>query len=196
MECFFLKNKGIWIALIIVVVLIFMGVGSYNSFVTQEENVTNKMSQVDNQLKRRSDLIPNLVNTVKGYATQEKDVIASVTDARAKLAGAQTTADKSKADAELSGALSRLLVVVENYPDLKSNQNFQALMDSLEGTENRLAIARKDYNDAVTVYNQKIKKFPGVLVAGSFGFEKKDYFEVSEKDKATPEVDFSGDGNK
>ncbi|PGL69113.1 LemA family protein [Bacillus sp. AFS055030] len=191
-----MKNKGIWIALTIVVVLIFMGVGSYNSFVTQEENVTNKMSQVDNQLKRRSDLIPNLVNTVKGYATQEKDVIASVTDARAKLAGAQTTADKSKADAELSGALSRLLVVVENYPDLKSNQNFQALMDSLEGTENRLAIARKDYNDAVTVYNQKIKKFPGVLVAGPFGFEKKDYFEVSEKDQATPEVDFSGDGNK
>ncbi len=196
MECFFLKNKGMWIALIIVVVLIFMGIGSYNSFVTQEENVTNKMSQVDNQLKRRSDLIPNLVNTVKGYATQEKDVIASVTDARAKLAGAQTTAEKSKADQELSGALSRLLVVVENYPDLKSNQNFQALMDSLEGTENRLAIARKDYNDAVTVYNQKIKKFPGVLVAGPFGFEKKDYFEVSEKDKATPEVDFSGDGNK
>ncbi|MEE6449495.1 LemA family protein [Gottfriedia acidiceleris] len=191
-----MKNKGIWIALIIVVILIFMGVGSYNSFVTQEENVTNKMSQVDNQLKRRSDLIPNLVNTVKGYAKQEKDVIASVTDARAKLAGAQTTADKSKADAELSGALSRLLVVVENYPDLKSNQNFQALMDSLEGTENRLAIARKDYNDAVTVYNQKIKKFPGVLVARPFGFEKKDYFEVSEKDKATPEVDFSGDGNK
>ncbi|MGG2024430.1 LemA family protein [Gottfriedia sp. S16(2024)] len=191
-----MKNKGIWIALIIVVVLIFMGVGSYNSFVTQEENVTNKMSQVDNQLKRHSDLIPNLVNTVKGYATQEKDVIASVTDARAKLAGAQTTADKSKADAELSGALSRLLVLLENYPDLKSNLNFQALMDSLEGTENRLAIARKDYNDAVTVYNQKIKKFPGVLVAGPFGFEKKDYFEVSEKDKATPEVDFSGAGNK
>lgn len=191
-----MKNKGIWIALIIVVVLIFMGIGSYNGFVTQEENVTNKMSQVDNQLKRRSDLIPNLVNTVKGYASQEKDVIASVTDARAKLAGAQTTAEKSKADQELSGALSRLLVVVENYPDLKSNQNFQALMDSLEGTENRLAIARKDYNDAVNVYNQKIKKFPGVLVAGVFGFDKKDYYEVSEKDKATPEVDFSGDGNK
>ncbi|MFB7139230.1 LemA family protein [Gottfriedia sp. NPDC056225] len=191
-----MKNKGMWIALIIVVVLVLMGVGSYNGFVTKEETVTNKMSQVDNQLKRRSDLIPNLVNTVKGYATQEKDVIASVTDARAKLAGAQTTAEKSKADQELSGALSRLLVVVENYPDLKSNQNFQALMDSLEGTENRLAVARKDYNDAVTDYNQKIKKFPGVLVAGMFGFEKKDYFEVSEKDKATPEVDFSGDGNK
>ncbi|PEJ57908.1 LemA family protein [Bacillus sp. AFS002410] len=191
-----MKNKGMWIALIIVVVLVLMGVGSYNGFVTKEETVTNKMSQVDNQLKRRSDLIPNLVNTVKGYATQEKDVIASVTNARAKLAGAQTTAEKSKADQELSGALSRLLVVVENYPDLKSNQNFQALMDSLEGTENRLAVARKDYNDAVTDYNQKIKKFPGVLVAGMFGFEKKDYFVVSEKDKATPEVDFSGDGNK
>ncbi|PEL12521.1 LemA family protein [Bacillus sp. AFS017336] len=191
-----MKNKGMWIALIIVVVLVLMGVGSYNGFVTKEETVTNKMSQVDNQLKRRSDLIPNLVNTVKGYATQEKDVIASVTNARAKLAGAQTTAEKSKADQELSGALSRLLVVVENYPDLKSNQNFQALMDSLEGTENRLAVARKDYNDAVTDYNQKIKKFPGVLVAGMFGFEKKDYFAVSEKDKATPEVDFSGDGNK
>ncbi|WP_088043054.1 LemA family protein [Bacillus sp. EAC] len=191
-----MKNKGMWIAIIIVVVLIFMGVGSYNGFVTQEENVTNKMSQVDNQLKRRSDLIPNLVNTVKGYASQEKDVIASVTDARAKLAGAQTTAEKSKADQELSGALSRLLVVVENYPDLKSNENFKALMDSLEGTENRLAVARKDYNDAVTVYNQKIKKFPGVILAGTFGFDKKEYFEVSESDKATPEVDFSGDGNK
>ncbi|WP_088068674.1 LemA family protein [Gottfriedia luciferensis] len=191
-----MKNKGMWIALIIVAVLIFMGVGSYNSFVTKEENVTNKMSQVDNQLKRRSDLIPNLVNTVKGYASQEKDVIASVTDARAKLAGAQTTSEKSKADQELSGALSRLLVVVENYPDLKSNQNFQALMDSLEGTENRLAVARKDYNDAVTDYNQKIKKFPGVLVARISGFEQKPYFEVSESDKATPEVDFSGAGNK
>ncbi|MET3196458.1 LemA family protein [Bacillus sp. OAE603] len=191
-----MRNKGVWIALIIVVVLIFMGVGSYNGFVTQEENVTNKMSQVDNQLKRRSDLIPNLVNTVKGYAQQEKDVIASVTEARAKLAGAQSTADKSKADQELSGALSRLLVVVENYPELKSNENFRALMDSLEGTENRLAIARKDYNDAVTVYNKKIKKFPGVLLAGAFGFDKKEYFEVTDTDKATPEVDFSGDGNK
>ncbi len=191
-----MRNKGVWIALIIVVVLIFMGVGSYNGFVTQEENVTNKMSQVDNQLKRRSDLIPNLVNTVKGYAQQEKDVIASVTEARAKLAGAQSTAEKSKADQELSGALSRLLVVVENYPELKSNENFRALMDSLEGTENRLAVARKDYNDAVTVYNQKIKKFPGVLLAGTFGFDKKEYFEVSDTDKATPEVDFSGDGNK
>lgn len=191
-----MKNKGMWIALIIVVVLIFMSVGSYNSFVTQEENVTNKMSQVDNQLKRRSDLIPNLVNTVKGYAAQEKDVIASVTEARARLAGAQSTAEKSKADQELSGALSRLLVVVENYPELKSNENFRALMDSLEGTENRLAVARKDYNDAVNVYNQKIKKFPGVLLAGAFGFDKKEYFEVSDADKATPEVDFSGDGNK
>ncbi|MEH6938866.1 LemA family protein [Bacillus sp. JJ664] len=189
-----MRNKGVWIALIIVVVLIFMGVGSYNGFVSQEENVTNKMSQVDNQLKRRSDLIPNLVNTVKGYAQQEKDVIASVTEARAKLAGAQSTAEKSKADQELSGALSRLLVVVENYPELKSNENFRALMDSLEGTENRLAVARKDYNDAVTLYNQKIKKFPGVLLAGTFGFDKKEYFEVSDTDKATPEVDFNGDG--
>lgn len=185
-----MRNKGLWIGIIIVAILVFMCIGSYNGFVSQEENVNNKMSQVDNQLKRRSDLIPNLVNTVKGYAAQEKDVIASVTDARAKLAGANTTAEKSKADQELSGALNRLLVVVENYPDLKSNENFRALMDSLEGTENRLAIARKDYNDAVTVYNQKIKKFPGVLLAGAFGFEKKDYFEVSETDKNTPEVNF------
>jgi len=186
-----MKNKGLLITIgIIVLLAIFMIGGSYNGFVSKEEAVTNNMSQIDNQLKRRNDLIPNLVNTVKGYAKQEKDVISSITNARANLAGANTTSEKSKADGELTSALNRLLVVVENYPDLKSNENFKSLMDSLEGTENRLAVARKDYNDSVKDYNSSIKKFPGVITARICGFEQKPYFEVSASEKETPKVDF------
>ncbi len=185
-------KKGTIITIAIVVVLLLLGVGKYNSLVSKEEQIDNKWAQIDNQLKRRADLIPNLVETVKGYASHEKEAIDSVTTARAQLAGAKTPEDASQADAELSGALSRLLVVAENYPQLQANENFKSLMDSLEGSENRLSVARKDYNDEVTNYNKSIKTFPGNLLAGILGADKKDYFEVTEQEKAAPKVDFGG----
>lgn len=185
-------KKSTIITIAIVVLLALLCVGKYNGIVSKEENVDNKWAQVDNQLKRRADLIPNLVNTVKGYATHEKEAIDSVTKARAQLAGAKTPEDAAEANGELSGALSRLLVVAENYPNLKADKNFQNLMDSLEGTENRIAVARKDYNDGVTDFNQTIRKFPGNIIAGVAGAEKKKYFEVTEKEKEAPKVDFGG----
>lgn len=188
-----LKNKGLIATLIGVAIVVIYGVSSYNSFVSAEENVDNKFSQVDNQLKRRSDLIPNLVETVKGYAKHEQEAIDSVTQARAQLAGAKTPEDKADADQQLSGALNRLLVVVEKYPDLKANENFRSLMDSLEGTENRLAVARKDYNDEVAKYNKSVKRFPKNMLARTFGFDKKPYFEVTNEEKEAPKVDFGSD---
>ncbi|WP_374941263.1 LemA family protein [Peribacillus sp. AS_2] len=185
-----MMKKGWIIGIVVVVLLVIYGASSYNGLVSASEDVDNKWSQVDNQLKRRADLIPNLVETVKGYAAHETEAIKAVSDARAKLAGANSTEDAIDADQELSGALSRLLVVVENYPDLKANENFKGLMDSLEGTENRLTVARKDYNDEVTNYNKMIKRFPKNMMAGAFGFDAKPYFEVTDQEKETPKVDF------
>ncbi|MED4254861.1 LemA family protein [Priestia megaterium] len=196
-----MKNKGLIATLIGIAIVVILGLGivviygvsSYNSLVSAQEDVDNKFSQIDNQLKRRSDLIPNLVETVKGYAKHEQEAIDSVTQARAQLAGAKTPEDKADANQQLSGALNRLLVVVEKYPDLKANENFRSLMDSLEGTENRLAVARKDYNDEVAKYNKSVKRFPKSMLAGTFGFEKKPYFEVTNEEKETPKVDFGSD---
>jgi LemA protein len=182
--------KGWIIAGVIIALLVVMGVSGYNSLVALNENVNGKWSQIDNQLQRRADLIPNLVNTVKGFAAQEQQVIKSVTDARSKLAGAQGPAAKAQADSELSGALSRLLVVVENYPTLKSDANFRALMDELSGTENRIAVARKDYNDAVQVYNAKIQSFPTVIYARMLGFGPKEYFKAQAGAANVPQVQF------
>ncbi|BBB91979.1 MAG TPA: LemA family protein [Methylomusa anaerophila] len=182
--------KGWIIAGIIIALLAIVGVGGYNNLVSLNESVNGKWSQIENQLQRRADLIPNLVNTVKGFAAQEQQVIKSITDARANLAGAQGPAAKAQADAELSSALSRLLVVVENYPNLKSDQTFKALMDELAGTENRIAVARKDYNDAVQGYNTKIRSFPTSLYAGAMGFGAKEYFRAEEGAKTVPEVKF------
>ena len=146
--------------LVSILMVIVLAVGSvfgfYNGMVSARENVDSKWSQVDIQLQRRSDLIPNLVNTVKGYASHEKEVFQSVSDARAKMAGAKSVGDKLSANTELNGALSRLLAVAENYPQLKADQNFRQLQDELSGTENRIAVARKDYYDAVQNYNTKI----------------------------------------
>lgn len=181
-------------ALISILMVIVLAVGSvfgfYNGMVSARENVDSKWSQVDNQLQRRSDLIPNLVNTVKGYASHEKEVFQSVSDARAKMAGAKSVGDKLEANNELNGALSRLLAVAENYPQLKADQNFRQLQDELSGTENRIAVARKDYNDAVQSYNTKIKSLPYSLFAGALGFMARDYFKVEETAKAVPKVQF------
>jgi len=188
------KLKAGWIVLgIIIVVLmliIFNVVGKYNMLVTTNENIDGKWSQVENNLQRRADLIPNLVETVKGYANQEKEIFTAIADARSKLIGAKGVDETSKANGELSGALSRLLAISEAYPTLKSDQNFRALQDELGGTENRIAIARKDYNDAVQLYNTTIKRFPTNLIAGSLGFDMRDYFQVEESAKELPKVKF------
>lgn len=186
-----MKKSSIGILVVIaIIIIIAMLISSYNGIVSKAEEVDNKFATIDTQLQRRADLIPNLVNTVKGYAKQEQEIINSVTEARAKLAGATTITDKAKADDELTSALNRLMVVVENYPDLKSSQNFIQLSDELAGTENRIATARRDYNEAVKSYNLKIKKFPTNLIAGMFGYSQKDYFEASEQSKEVPNVNF------
>jgi LemA protein len=184
----------IGIILAVIVLLCVMLMSSYNNFVTLEENVDQSYAQIENQLQRRLDLIPNLVNTVKGYASHEKEVIASISDARARLAGADTVEEEATANAELTGALSRLLVVVENYPNLKADQQFSQLMDELSGTENRISVARKDYNEQVAIYNKKVKQFPGALIAGMTGFDEKEYFTADPKAAEAPEVDFGGNG--
>lgn len=183
-------NKGIWIVLGLVGLLVVGAIMSYNGLVSMNEGVNGKWSQVENQLQRRADLIPNLVNTVKGYAAHEQGVMKAVSDARAKLAGASGPVAKAEANGELSGALSRLLAISENYPNLKADKNFRALQDELAGTENRLAVARKDYNDAVQVYNTKIKTFPTSMFAGMFGFSAKEYFKAEEGAKQVPQVQF------
>jgi LemA protein len=186
-----MKKSAIIIAILAVVVIIAISLGgSYNGIVAKAEEVDNKFATIDTQLQRRADLIPNLVNTVKGYAAQEKEIIASVTEARAKLAGATTVGEKANADEELTSALNRLLVVVENYPELKSSQNFIQLSDELAGTENRIATARRDYNEAVKEYNLKIKKFPTNLMANMFGYGAKEYFQATEGSKEVPNVNF------
>ncbi|GAQ24387.1 MULTISPECIES: LemA family protein [Tepidanaerobacter] len=168
---------------------------SYNSLVAAEETVNSAWSQVENQLQRRTDLIPNLVNTVKGYASHEETVFTEVTKAREKLIAAGTVAEKAEADQELSSAVSRLLAIAENYPELKADANFRQLADELAGTENRIATARMDYNNAVQAYNTKIRKFPTVIIAKIFGFEPKEYFKAEENANKVPTVDF-GNANE
>lgn len=185
------KSTIVIIVVVVILVAIIAGlVSNYNGVVSLSEEVDNKFATIDTMLQRRADLIPNLVNTVKGYTNQEQAVIDSVTDARAKLAGANSVGEKANADQELSTALSNLLVVVENYPDLKSSENFKQLSDELAGTENRIAVARKDYNNAVKTLNTTIKKFPNNIIAGMFGFEQAEYFEADESSTEVPSVNF------
>jgi LemA protein len=187
-----LKTGLIIIGIIILLVLIPYGYlkGTYNSLVTMDESVKAAWAQVENQLQRRYDLIPNLVETVKGFAAQEKDVFIKVTEARSKVAGAGTIDEKIDANNQLSSALSRLLVVVERYPDLKSNTNFIRLQDELAGTENRISVERRRFNEAVRTYNTKIRSFPTNILAGMFGFEKSAFFEVPKEAQAAPKVKF------
>jgi LemA protein len=190
-------GKGLKIALIIIgIILLFVFSaysfikGTYNSLVMLDEGVKAAWAQVENQLQRRYDLIPNYVETVKGFAKQEQDVFIKVTEARSKVGGAGSIPDKIKANNELSSVLSRLLVVVERYPELKSDQNFLRLQDELAGTENRIAVERRRYNETVKTYNIKVRSFPTNILAGMFGFEKAAFFEVPEAAQAVPKVEF------
>lgn len=174
---------------IVAIIAIFL-VGNYNGLVSKSEAVDTSFSNLDVMIQRRADLIPNLVSTVKGYTAHETEIINSITDARTKLMNANSIEEKSNANNELTSSLNALMVVVENYPDLKSSQNFIQLSDELSGTENRIAVARKDYNDAVKDYNLKVKTFPGNILAGMFGFDQKQYFEAKESSREVPSVNF------
>ncbi|MBI2928456.1 MAG: LemA family protein [Verrucomicrobia bacterium] len=174
----------------VIVVIGLWLVGIYNSLVSLRQAVKNAWAQIEVQLKRRHDLIPNLVNTVKGYAAHEKDTLERVVNARAKATQATVPADIIKAEGELSSALARLLAVSEAYPDLKANQNFLSLQEELTSTENRVAYARQFYNDNVTKLNTRVQSFPAVLVAGMFGFKEEPFFETPATEREAPKVQF------
>lgn len=186
-------NVTFFVILAIVAIIAFWGIGSRNGLVTMNEEVRLGASRVETQLQRRCDLIPNFVATVKGYASHEEEVYSSIADARAKLSGAIDNGDvaaMNEANSALDSALSRLLVVVENYPELKANENFKALQDELAGTENRITKAREDYNEVVEKYNVEIKMFPKNIIANMFGFTEAQYFEASDKAQDVPIVEF------
>ncbi len=183
--------KKSWIIILAVLILFgILAVSNYNGLVALNESVNGKWSQIDVQLQRRADLIPNLVATVKGYASHEQEILNNLADARSRLVGAQGVADKAAANESLNTTLSRLLVIVENYPNLKADANFRQLQDELAGTENRIAVARKDYNDSVQIYNAKIKSFPTSIFAGMLGFSEREYFQAQASSKTAPEVKF------
>lgn len=192
--------KKTWIIILAAVALIAIFCAtSYNSMVSQDEAVGTAWSNVENQYQRRADLIPNLVNTVKGYANHEKETLEAVISARAKATqtsinlneiSSEKMAAFLQAQGELSSALSRLMVSIERYPDLKANQNFQALQAQLEGTENRISVERRKFNEIARAYNTSIRRFPKNIVAGLFGFEKRPYFEAQEGSEKAPEVKF------
>jgi LemA protein len=188
------SSKG-WIAPVAIVAIlliigIFWFVGQQNSLITLEESVDAEWSEVDNQLQRRSDLIPNLVATVRGFADQEEEIFTQIADARARLAGAESVGETAESYGELESAVSRLLVIVENYPQLQSSQNFIRLQDELAGTENRIAVARRRYNESVQQFNTRIRLFPTRIVANRLGLEQREYFEIDESARAVPTVDF------
>ena len=192
-------KKGWIVVIVIVVLLVIWAIGGYNGLVSQEESVKTAWSQVENQYQRRSDLIPNLVNTVKGYAAHESETLESVIAARNVANNATVDPDNLTPDAinnyqaaqgQVTSALDRLMVVVERYPDLKANQNFLELQAQLEGTENRIAVARKDFNDAARTYNTRVRRFPNNIIAGLFGFKQYPYFEAVEGANVAPVVEF------
>lgn len=181
------------LALLLVVAAVAPGC-SYNQFVSQEESIKTQWAQVENQLQRRNDLIPNLVETTKGFAQQERDVFGQIAESRAKLAGAQTPEQTIQAANEQSAALARLLVVVENYPQLRSSETFNRLMDELAGTENRIAVERMRYNERVQEYNTLRRQFPSNITAGVFGFREYPVFNAPPEAERVPRVDFGRQG--
>jgi len=178
---------GIAVVILLIIALFVM---RYNSLVNEEENVRTEYSNISVQLQRRNDLIPNLVNTVKAYAAHETEVFQAVTDARERMMSATTVDGAAAADAELTTSLNRLLAISEAYPDLKANENFLSLQDQLEGTENRISTARRDYNAAVNNYNTRLRSFPTNIIASLFGFETYELFIASEGAQTVPEVNF------
>lgn len=182
---------GIYIVIGIVIILVLYLIGIYNSLVKLKNQVKNAWSQIDVQLKRRHDLIPNLIETVKGYMTHERETLQNVTNARAQAMEANTVGEKAKAEGILGGALGRLNIAVEAYPDLKANQNFLALQEELTSTENKISYSRQSYNDQVLFFNNKIQMFPSNIVAGMFNFHEAEFFELEDvKEKEVPKVSF------
>jgi LemA protein len=179
-----------WQVLVLTAVAVSLSGCSYNRFVGQEEAIKAQWAQVENQLQRRNDLIPNLVKTVQGYATHEQDVFKAVADSRARLAGARSPQESIEAANAQSNALARLLAVVENYPNLKANEQFNRLMDELAGTENRLSVARMRYNERIQEYNTTRRRFPSNMTAKVFGFKEYPYYEAPPSSQAAPKVDF------
>mgnify|MGYP003461885391 CR=1 FL=1 len=193
------KNKGLIITIVVIVLVALWGISSYNGLVGMDENVSNKWANVETQYQRRSDLIPNLVNTVKGYAKHESQTLEAVMAARSQATQVkidpsnctpQQLAAYQKAQGDVTTALGKLLAITENYPDLKANQNFLELQSQLEGTENRINVARKDFNDVAKEYNKTIRKFPKNIIASMCGFEKHNYFEAEAGAEKAPKVEF------
>ena len=192
-------KKSTIIIIVVAVLAVVWGITGYNGLVSMDEGVQTKWADVETQYQRRADLIPNLVNTVKGYAAHESETLQAVVEARAKATSvnidptnmsAEQIANFQKAQDGVSSALGRLLVTVEKYPDLKANENFKELQAQLEGTENRISVARRDYNEAARKYNTSLRSFPKNILAGMFGFEKKSYFEAQEGSEQAPTVQF------
>jgi LemA protein len=180
----------IWLIIVLVALLIIMFISYYNRFTVLSNRIENSLGQIDVQLKRRADLIPNLVETVKGFAKHEKEAIKAVTDARKALVGAKGIEEKVKADRTLEGALGRLFAIAEGYPDLKANTNFLELQRELTATEDKVAYSRQFYNDSILDYNNKCKTFPGKIFAGMFGFKEKEYLKITEAERKPVNVKF------
>lgn len=185
------KSTKIISIIVILIIIVFWLVGGYNRFINQGEAINNQWAQVENQLQRRFELIPNLEATVKGVTKQEKDVFGMIATARTHYSSAVTVDEKAKAASEYEGAIGRLLVIVENYPTLQSSAAFRDLMTSLEGTENRIAVERMKYNDFVKTYDISRKSFPSNIIASMFHFGPREYFQVTEEAKAVPKVNFT-----
>lgn len=193
------KNKGLIITIVVIALVAIWGISSYNGLVSMDENVSNQWANVETQYQRRSDLIPNLVNTVKGYAKHESQTLEAVMAARSQATQVkidpsnctpQQLAAYQKAQGDVTTALGKLLAITENYPDLKANQNFLELQSQLEGTENRINLARKDFNDTAKKYNTSLRRFPRNIIASMFGFEKRNYFEAEAGAEKAPKVEF------
>lgn len=193
------KNKGLIITIVVIVLVALWGILSYNGLVSMDENVSNQWANVETQYQRRSDLIPNLVNTVKGYAKHESQTLEAVMAARSQATQVkidpsnctpQQLAAYQKAQGDVTTALGKLLAITENYPDLKATDNFKMLQEQLEGTENRINVARKDFNDSAKKYNTSLRRFPRNIIASMFGFEKRNYFEAEAGAEKAPKVEF------
>ena len=185
-----MKGKSLIVIIGILVVLAVIFGGSYNKLAILDENIDGAWAQVENRLKERADLIPNLLETVKGYAAHEKEIIEDISEARTRYSNATTPQEYAEADAEFSNAVSALNIIVENYPDLKANQNFADFQTELTGTERRITTERMRYNDSVKEYNSTIRRFPTNLIAGIFNFDKRQYFEINQEDGEVPKVEF------